>query len=300
MSHFEFNPWGAESIILEFDCDNCGNHVASERIFVPAPNYAAERSRDSQVEEEGHAICSQCDKQFDIDIYVSFGGGNGTIHDLSSDALIEVNEFHVPPYDEDQYSAISSNTQFFETFKSELANLNQLTQLGISNRSLEKTLLRQMYIGIIASMETYLSDAFINTVTASDIRVRKFVETFHGFKKETVFLSRIFEERENILDRCKAAMLGVIYHNIDVASGMYRDTLDVDFGDISTMSKAVATRHDLVHRNGKSKDGNLIELDQGKITQLSSEVERFINNVDQQIKAKHPSIWTGEDLPGSL
>ena len=82
-------------------------------------------------------------------------------------------------------------------------------------------------------------------------------------------------------------MLDVIYHNLPKVKGMYKDTLGVDLGDIGIAYKAVLTRHDLVHRNGKTKDGVEVVIDSVIIDQLFSDIETFIGNIDKQIEEKN-------------
>ena len=100
MNNFEFYPYGTKSITISFECDKCENIVESEEIFVPEPDYTAEKMSDGQRMEEGYAICSECNKEFNIEI---LSDGYGTINDLSENIQVSVveedsNEF----YDEEE------------------------------------------------------------------------------------------------------------------------------------------------------------------------------------------------------
>lgn len=286
MKYFSFNPFGNESLTIYFNCDLCGHQVSSEDIGIPYPDYSADTAHDSQTDEEGNAVCEGCGKEFNISIYSTYAGGDGTIDELPDNHHIDITE-NPEPYYEDQYEAIASNTLFFETFKSEIDNLKELNKITIANASTDKTLRRQIFIGVIASMETYLSDAFINTTLNSKDFTKKFVGTFHDFKERPISLNELFEYHEKIKTICKQAMLDVIYHNLPKVKGMYKDTLGVDLGDIGTAYKAVLTRHDLVHRNGKTKDGVEVLIDSVIIDQLISDIETFIGNIDKQIEEKN-------------
>jgi hypothetical protein len=260
MKYFSFNPFGNESLTIEFNCNVCGHKVTSEDIGIFYPDYSADTAHDSQTDEEGYAVCEGCGKEFNISIYSTYAGGDGNIDELPDNHHIDITE-NPEPYYEDQYEAIASNTLFFETFKSEIDNLKELNKITIANASTDKTLRRQIFIGVIASMETYLSDAFINTTLNSKDFTKKFVGTFHDFKERPISLNELFEYHEKIETICKQAMLDVIYHNLPKVKGMYKDTLRVDLGDIGIAYKAVLTRHDLVHRNGKTKDDVEVLID---------------------------------------
>ncbi len=281
MKNFTFDPFGNEYLQIEFYCDKCNHIVTSEPIFIPVPDYTAEKASDSQNENDYTLNCENCNMQYDIQLYSTFAGGNGTIEGLNDSANLRV--FEIPEmYYEEQYEAISSNTLSFETFKTEISNLKELNKINIENPSVDKTLRRQIFIGVIASMETYLSDAFINTTLRHEKFIKKFVETFHDFRDRPIKLNDLFSYHEKIESICKTAMLEIIYHNLPKIKGMYKDTLNIDLGDISAAYKAVLTRHDLVHRNGKTKDGNELVIDKDMIEKLFSDIEKFISDIDEQ------------------
>jgi hypothetical protein len=287
MKQFEFSPFGYDLMAVQFKCIECGERVQSDNIEIPQPDYSSGTARDSTIEDEGHAMCDECFHHYEIDIYVSYAGGTGQIDELPNDYEVEVTEINLEEegiYYEDQYEVISSNTLFLSTFKNEIKNLTKLNELPIDNKSTEQTLKRQIYVGIIASMEAYLSDAFINTTLNSKVLTKKFVGTFKDFNEVTIKLNQLFDYHNDIDTICKRAMLDVLYHNLPKIKGMYKDTLDVDLGEIGTIYKAVLNRHDLVHRNGKNKDGEEFLLTKEIIEKLLTDIEEFIMRIDNQIK----------------
>ena len=65
---------------------------------------------------------------------------------------------------------------------------------------------------------------------------------------------------------------------------MYRATLGIEFpDDLSAIFRAILTRHDIVHRNGKTKDGNEILITSQDLTSLVGAVEAFVQHVDTQL-----------------
>ena len=79
-------------------------------------------------------------------------------------------------------------------------------------------------------------------------------------------------------------MLDTIYHNLVHVREMYRSTLNMDFPDISECIKYVKIRHDLVHRNGKTKDGDLLEINRLTIESLIEVVNKLINKIIIEIE----------------
>jgi hypothetical protein len=57
------------------------------------------------------------------------------------------------------------------------------------------------------------------------------------------------------------------------------------------LHKAIETRHHIVHRNGKTKDGKEVVVTADDIAQLIGEVEAFVKHVhDQLMKQEFPTL----------
>jgi hypothetical protein len=75
----------------------------------------------------------------------------------------------------------------------------------------------------------------------------------------------------------------VIYHNIWKVRPMYESVLGIGFPeDLVDLQKAIMTRHDIVHRNCKTKDGDHIEFSIEDIEQNTELVSEFVAFVDEQ------------------
>jgi hypothetical protein len=294
MALFDFSPFGNDLMVVRFKCVECGEQVQSDNIEIPHPDYSADTAYESTVEGEGHAMCDECMHKYEIGIYVDYAGGTGQIEDLPDDYEVEVEEISIEELEEayydEQFEAISGNTRFLTTFKTEVVNLKQLNELVVGNQSTDQTLKRQIYVGVIASMEAYLSDAFINTTLNSMDLTKRFVSSFKDFSEVTIKLNQLFDYESDIYGICRRSMLDVMYHNLPKVKGMYKDTLGVDLGEIGTVYKAVLNRHDLVHRNGKNKEGEELQLTKGIIDELLTNVDEFISRIDAQIKSNHEIV----------
>ena len=61
-----------------------------------------------------------------------------------------------------------------------------------------------------------------------------------------------------------------------------RTSLSVDLGDVSELMKCISIRHDIVHRNGKDKNGNLRDISKDDVSILAQKVSDFIQNIENQ------------------
>jgi hypothetical protein len=185
-------------------------------------------------------------------------------------------------YDE-QFDAITENKEFVQKYKDEIENLKLLTHLKTQDEVLKALLNRQMFIGIIGTMETFLADVFINLTFDNDKYFRNFIETHPELGKRKFELKEIFEQSEKLKETAKKVMLDAIYHNLRKTSKMYRDTFEIDFPKIQNAYKYVLKRHDLVHRNGKTKEGKIVVTDEKAIEELIKTINELVYGVAENL-----------------
>jgi hypothetical protein len=224
---------------------------------------------------------------------------------VKEDANWEISEYEIveadfyPPNDYDEYysSIILSNTDFHKTFQKDLEKIEALLNAEVTANKLEplhqmrtldkdevqQYLFRLLYINVITALETFLSDAFINTVLKDRVLIRKFVESNPEFVKHKFSLNELFVKVDKIDDEVKKYLSSQVWHNLEKVKPMYKDTFDIEFPeDLKELFKAIKKRHDFVHRNGKSKDGEEITLTQKNIEELVAEARKLVDYIDKQ------------------
>lgn len=188
-----------------------------------------------------------------------------------------------------QLEAILSNTEFYRTFSDEISSLRLLNSLVVENSDALKTLKKQIFVSVVTCLETYLSDAFVNTVLSKQGYLRSFFSSFKEFETQKISLNKLFEHFDKAEEKAKEAMLNVTYHNLPKVSNMYKSTFNIDFPNFSNIHSYIETRHDLVHRNGKTKDGREIFVDEAMVGNIIREIEEFIDELDRKLKDKEHS-----------
>ena len=184
---------------------------------------------------------------------------------------------------EEQYEAITENKEYLQKFRDELSKLQLLNAFVVPDKTLKDVLTRQLYISVIGTMETFLSDAFINLTNDKVEFFRNFIETHPEFKKRKFELKEIFEEYDKLKETAKVVMLDTIYHNLPSVSQMFKDTFKIEFPSIKEVYECVLKRHDLVHRNGKTKEGTPVELDENTIKELMEKVSNFVEEIANKL-----------------
>lgn len=193
----------------------------------------------------------------------------------------EVFDYEGYYYDE-RFSAVTDNNSPFDHFFNELACLKKLIEIPVS-QDIEPILYRQIFISTIGLMETFLSDTFINQTMAEETYFRNFIATHPEFGKRKFELRDIFKESEKLKESAKIVMLDMIYHKLPEVREMYRSTFEMEFPSIKTMFGYVRDRHDLVHRNGKRKDGSLLIIEKESLLIMISDTESFIESVTKSM-----------------
>jgi uncharacterized protein (TIGR02646 family) len=141
-----------------------------------------------------------------------------------------------------------------------------------------------LYANVVGALEAYLSDTLISAVTRNQKSLRRFVESFLDFKREKFELREVFERHGTIRDRAIIAMRDIIYHDLPKVNGIYRDALGFELPDIGELMKCVLVRHDIVHRNGKSKDGTVQSVSQAELEALCDAAAAFVAEVEESVR----------------
>lgn len=195
------------------------------------------------------------------------------------------NEKNLIRVTEHLFDLAHTEIDYYHIFLGNLRTITILVDSGVSeNKKLVQPFHRMLYASVITALETYLSDAFFKKVIKDEERVEKFIETNPEFNKKQYSISEIIEWHKNTEKKVTEYLSNIIWHNIPKIQNMYRDVLGVNFlEDNSNILRAVAMRHDLVHRNGRTKSGLLHNISKQDILQLIADCRVFVDHIDQQI-----------------
>lgn len=186
-------------------------------------------------------------------------------------------------YDDYLLDDIALITEYHGNFSSAILDIEKLLDTEVDG-IVANCFYRLLHVNVITALETYLSDAFINTVAPNPELMRRFIKSTPEFQNEKVALSEVFEAVEQIEQRAKSHLVDVVWHNLERVKPMYRDTLDIEFPkDLGAIFRAIMKRHDIVHRNGKTKTGAEIVISKQDVVDLISAVEKFTQEIDSQL-----------------
>lgn len=287
----EYSIHSTKSIALKFSCTECNEEIEETLENLPLPNLNVERETHSATlnDELFEIECPKCSKTYSVTAYASIDGGTLDSDDLPEDTEVCIEEFN--DYFDDYSEAVESNTEFFETFYNQMEKIKKLSENDILNEELIDTLDKLLFSNMITCLETYLSDALINTISTNEIFVKNFVENFTEYKKCSFKFNEIYKKMDNIEKKVKEDLLSLMYHNLDKIKAIYKITFNIDFPDITNLMKKVNIRHDLVHRNGKNKNGREHTISKTELNETYYLVLEFVKNIDEQLTATKENLF---------
>ncbi len=192
-------------------------------------------------------------------------------------------------YDHNLLNVVRSNSNALTTLNESLDTVRHLARHD--DKTLADIVNRLLYANVITALETYLSDSFINRVLNDSQLLRRFIEVTPYFRNHPLHYSDVFRAVDEAGDKAQGYLLDIVWHNLTKVQAMYRDTLAVDFrSKLPDVAKALPKRHAIVHRNGKGKDGVVVEVSSDELIELVSAVEAFVLDIDRQLSMELPPI----------
>lgn len=179
---------------------------------------------------------------------------------------------------------MSESVEFYKSFLKSTFEIESLSGAKLVDNSLQNSMNRLLYANVIAAIEACLSDAFISTVMSDPLLIRKVIETDPEFKNRKFELSEIYSAYEGVESTVREYLANLIYHNLSKVSRLYGSVLEVSFpSDLAQIYRAINVRHDIVHRNGKSKNNVDTKIDESDIHDLLDNSRKFVEHVNKQL-----------------
>ncbi len=195
---------------------------------------------------------------------------------------------------------VLANTKFLQTLMESISSIKALLDVPLENPQLRQAHNMMLFANIITALETYLSDAFINTVVNDNTLILKLSKTDSELLKWQFTLADVLERNDDVHQKIIGYLLDIIWHNIGRVSRMYKTVLEIKFPDYSRdIADAIQVRHDIIHRSGKKK-ANLDEKWIISTTMLSETIDlvnNFVTCIDDQLKKKPWQVRGIVDFP---
>lgn len=193
-----------------------------------------------------------------------------------------------------QWLKENGSSKIHSIFVSELDELISMLESNCNNSQKMSTKLRtnivvkMSYAYAVTLLEAYLGDTLRALISQDEQLLKNALRKFKILKNV-----KLIDVAETDLD-VKSLVLRhigeVLYHNIPNVIEMYEQVLGVKLEiDISKVYKITKLRHDIVHRNGKTIDGCVINLDVQDFVQAISDIKDFTGVLQRAINGNKTS-----------
>lgn len=139
------------------------------------------------------------------------------------------------------------------------------------------------------SIVNQIIDLVAYWVANDDNTLRNLVATNRDFQAKTLQLSTIFERVEGLKAEVKLYLQELVWHRLDKIKPLIASGLKIDVPDIGELMKEVLVRHDIVHRGGRTKDGESIEVSIDNVRGVAEMVRAFANAIEAELVLRYPA-----------
>ena len=157
-----------------------------------------------------------------------------------------------------------------------------LKEASFSKDIYEKALYRLLFASVITAMETYLSDLFMSLVLPNDQRLGALLLHNKPFntKKYTIAEAISFSGKKR--EMAEGHLTEMTWHNLSRVSELYKSALGINLEELVTsdLVSLVVIRHDIVHRNGRKKNGSAHQINDVSVRECIKEVKTFVEKVE--------------------
>ena len=177
----------------------------------------------------------------------------------------------------------SGSSEHHKNFISQLEELRKLVTIASIDE--QSTMVAKMsYAHAVTLLETFLSDTAKSLIESSDTFFRNAITQINVLKEARYSLSDLASDSTSPKGRAIKELSNLIYHNLPkvrrVLEGILGEQISID---ISSLAQSVNTRHDIVHRNGRTKKGEFVKIDRDDCTKLLDDMKTFADSLQLQI-----------------
>lgn len=211
--------------------------------------------------------------QGDLVIDDDYETSSDTIY-IASEGITEIGNCSLPNTIDD----------ILQVYKNSIYELQQLLALEIPNSNISFTRFKYIFIGIFGAMEAFLCDVCRCYIIKDEKYMSRYIRANQSFKNEKINLTDIYDKYSKLNSLIDERIQSMLYYKLWTVKDIFIKTFNIDFPSIKDITPYIDTRHNIVHRNGRTPEGKLIYIDKHKIEELIGKVNILVANVADEIK----------------
>ena len=276
------------STVVLFKCPSCAH---TSRTSVPAPDtsWLEEPSTRNAVID-----CDNCGKRYDATVKKTPYRYEVTLVDYQnvevfSSELTEVFDSHATSSGQNYVRA--TGDPLFEFLSSYTHMTEVLHTYGIGGSGLLKSsapeINKLVLSGLISAMEAYLANTLMALVAEEIGATENLLLKEEKLSSQKITLFEAWNESLTVERRVQDYLRDQIYHRLGKVEQLYEIAFNIQvFPSLELkerLHRAVALRHDIVHRNGRSLQGKEQEFSSIAVLAMMRDIHDFVMHVNNQL-----------------
>ena len=136
----------------------------------------------------------------------------------------------------------------------------------------------------VTAMEAYLSGTLIEKVKQNEKYLLNAAQKIEDIKDEKMTLYEVVKNPDQAQKRILEKLYEFMYHNLPKIKCIYETVFEIKIDcSLKDLMTIVRRRHDIVHRNGKNKDGVEIVLSAATVEQDIDVISSFVRKINDLI-----------------
>lgn len=197
-------------------------------------------------------------------------------------------------YDEELSMLVSNRTDPNRMLSDRLTQIEAV--LTVTGNNLATELTTQLAYGaVITALESYLWDTVAYWTANDEGTLRDFVATNKDFQAKTLQLSAIFKRLEGLKGEVETYLQDLVWHRLDKVKPLMEHGLKITLPDVADLMREVLVRHDIVHRSGRTKDGDAVTVSADRVRSVANKVRTFADAIEAELNRRYPSQSSKSD-----
>lgn len=189
-----------------------------------------------------------------------------------------------------QWLKSTDSSTLHKLLVSELDELKFLVESNIGNsREMEfmlhsNMIVKMSYSYAVTLMESFLGDTLKALISEREDFLQNAIRNVEEISKAKYSIAQLSEAELNVCSLALKHTTEILFHNMPKVKRVYEQVLGVKLKlDISKVSEITSLRHDIVHRNGYTKDQTPIDLTVKDFYQAIEDIKEFSTSLQAQI-----------------
>ncbi|MBB3149208.1 hypothetical protein FHS21_005660 [Phyllobacterium trifolii] len=268
---------------VSFACPNadCEGHF-EEEVQNASFDWGSERQSDGIGYAETSVECEICEDTFTVAVLATQTGKEVTLKGLTVADLEYIDDTFEHDYDE--FLADYEPQDPFGVYTRSSKELDDLYYGSEILPRVQAPFNKMLYLQHIIAMEAYLSDRLIDIITTDSTKLLTLIGSTPSLRDRPTRLIEVAKDPDYVASTTKAHLQRFSFHDLANVAKFYKSVLNIDLFETDehrkTLLAIIETRHDLVHRNGRDRNGNETVIDGPAVERVKEIFQGLIERIE--------------------